>query len=97
MQRIVYFSPVFRTSAARSQFILCSTLKSQGNEQAVQVRVTLQRDYITLLVVNKSQNLGFSSLLHNILTHFKDKSDESGFATSLKHFAFLNPRSPIMQ
>ena len=88
-QRIFYFSPVFRTSAARSQLTLCSTLKLQRNDQAVKVRVTLQEDYITLLVVNKSQNLGFSSLLHIILTHFKDKFDEYGFATSLKHSAFF--------
>jgi hypothetical protein len=89
MQRIVCFSPVFRTSAARSQLTLCSTFKFQGNDQAFKVRVTLQQDYITLLVVNESQNLGFSSLLHNILTHFKDKFQESGFATSLKDFALF--------
>ena len=65
------------------------TLKFQGDGHAFKVWVTVQQDYITLLVVNRSHSLGFSSLLRNILTHFNDKSWEPGFTISLKNFALF--------
>ena len=65
-----------------------------ANDRIPKFQVTLQQDYNTLSVMNKSQYLGLLSLLPNILIHFKENCQASGFATVLK-YPLLLPNSVL--